>query len=196
MNTSVYLASASPRRRQLLRQLGVACLVHPATVDESPRAGEDPGEYVLRIAAEKARAVAASIEDTGALVLAADTAVVLDDEIFGKPRDRADALRILARLSGAVHRVYTGVALVRGEECARALSESEVVFRRISPAEAAAYWDTGEPADKAGAYGIQGMGAVFVESLRGSYSGVMGLPLYESARLLEAFGYRLLGSQT
>ena len=192
----VYLASASPRRRELLQQLGVACVVRPADVDESRRTGESPAEYVRRVAVDKARAVAASGAEPAALVLAADTAVVHAGNIFGKPADRADALRMLACLSDSVHEVYSGVALLSGGECRDAVNRSEVRFRPISEAEAAAYWDTGEPADKAGAYAIQGLGAVFVESLQGSYSAVMGLPLYETARLLEAFGYRLLGGET
>lgn len=192
----VYLASASPRRRELLQQLGVACVVRPADVDESSRIGESPAEYVRRVAVDKARAVAASGAEPAALVLAADTAVVHAGNIFGKPADRADALRMLTCLSDSVHEVYSGVALLSGGECRDAVNRSEVWFRPISEAEAAAYWDTGEPADKAGAYAIQGLGAVFVESLQGSYSAVMGLPLYETARLLEAFGYRLLGGET
>ena len=192
----VYLASASPRRRELLRQLGVACVVRPADVDESSRTGESPAEYVRRVAVDKARAVAASGAEPAALVLAADTAVVHAGNIFGKPADRADALRMLACLSDSVHEVYSGVALLSAGECRDAVNRSEVRFRPISEAEAAAYWNTGEPADKAGAYAIQGLGAVFVESLQGSYSAVMGLPLYETARLLEAFGYRLLGGET
>lgn len=192
----VYLASASPRRRELLQQLGVACVVRPADVDESRRTGESPAEYVRRVAVDKARAVAASGAEPAALVLAADTAVVHAGNIFGKPADRADALRMLACLSDSVHEVYSGVALLSAGECRDAVNRSEVRFRPISEAEAAAYWDTGEPADKAGAYAIQGLGAVFVESLQGSYSAVMGLPLYETARLLEAFGYRLLGGET
>jgi septum formation protein len=192
----IYLASASPRRRELLGQLGVRCTVQPADVDETALADEPPAEYVRRVAVDKARAVAASIDDPTALVLAADTAVVHDGRIFGKPADRAAAVCMLTGLGGRTHEVYTGVAVVRGSTCQQGLSRSEVRFRPISETEADAYWRTGEPADKAGAYAIQGLGAVFVESLRGSYSGVMGLPLFETARLLEAFGYRLLGSKT
>ncbi len=192
----VYLASASPRRLELLQQLGVPCVVRPADTDETTRPGEPPDEYVRRVAVGKARAVAASVAEPSELVLAADTAVVHDGNIFGKPSDRADALRMLAALSGSSHEVYTGVALVGDSTCRHAVSRSEVRFRAIGNAEAAAYWDHGEPADKAGAYAIQGLGAVFIESLHGSYSGVMGLPLYETARLLESFGYRLLGGET
>lgn len=195
MGQMVCLASASPRRRELLNQLGIVCDVRPAVVDEAPHAGEAPAEHVLRVAAAKARTVAASADDPELLVLAADTTVVREGDILGKPRDRTDALAMLARLAGVSHEVYTGVALVCGERCATALSRSRVWFRPIPPAEAEAYWATGEPADKAGGYAIQGLGAVFVERLEGSYSGVMGLPLFESARLLKAFGYRVFGRQ-
>ena len=190
MQPSLVLASASPRRRELLAQLGIDCRVRPMDVDETPLAGEDPGQYVLRLAAAKARAAVG--REAQEIVLAADTAVVCDGEIFGKPRDREDALRMLARLSARTHEVYTGVAVAADAGEDQALSLSQVEFRTISPSEAVAYWESGEPADKAGAYGIQGLGAVFVASLRGSYSGVMGLPLFETARLLAAFGYRLL----
>ncbi|UCG72636.1 MAG: septum formation inhibitor Maf [Chromatiales bacterium] len=196
MQPPVYLASASPRRRELLQQLGVACVVCPADVDESSRRGERPEEYVRRVAVDKAQAVAASVAEPAALVLAADTAVVQDGKIFGKPTDRADALQMLAALSGATHEVFSGVAVVSGTDCRHAVSRSAVRFRAISPGEAGAYWHTGEPADKAGAYAIQGLGAMFVEALQGSYSGVMGLPLFDTARLLESFGYRLLGNET
>lgn len=192
----LYLASASPRRHELLQQLGVECRVRPANVDETSLPGEAPGDYVRRVAIDKARAVAASTGEPAALVLAADTAVVHDREIFGKPTDRADALRMLTALSGSAHEVYSGVAVIRDGDCRAAVSCSVVRFRPLSQAEAEAYWATGEPADKAGAYAIQGRGAMFVESLEGSYSGVVGLPLFETARMLEGFGYRLLGSET
>lgn len=194
MRPMIYLASASPRRRELLGQLGIPCEVRPAEVDEKALPSESPDEYVSRVAVEKARSVAASLAEPDTLVLAADTAVAKGGEIFGKPVDREDALRMLGALSGGTHRVYTGVALVQGARCGEALSRSEVRFRALTDAEALAYWETGEPVDKAGAYGIQGLGALFVEELRGSYSGVMGLPLFETARLLESFGYRLLGN--
>jgi septum formation protein len=196
MQPSIYLASASPRRRELLAQLGVHCQVQPATVDETPRDDEAPADYVLRLAIDKARAVAAARAPAQDPVLAADTAVVLDGMIFGKPRDRAHALQMLGQLAGTTHQVYTAVAVVAGQRCEHALSCSAVTFRALGADEAAAYWETGEPADKAGAYAIQGLGAVFVESLEGSYSGVMGLPVFETARLLAAFGYRLLGGNT
>ena len=183
MSAVLYLASASPRRRQLLEQLGLRFEVMPADVDEAPGAGEAPADYVSRLAQTKARAVVARLKPA-ALVLAADTAVVLEGAILGKPRDRADGLAMLARLSGRRHQVLSAVALAKQGEPSLALSESWVTFRRIDPAEAEAYWETGEPGDKAGAYGIQGQGAVFVERLEGSYSGVMGLPLFETMELL------------
>jgi septum formation protein len=180
------LASASPRRRELLAQLGVAYLVQPADIDETPAPEETPGDYVVRMARTKALAVRS--RGMQLAVLAADTAVVLDEAVFGKPRDRAEGVAMLARLAGRTHRVLTAVALVAVAGVACRLSTSEVRLRAISAAECAAYWDSGEPRDKAGGYAIQGRGAVFVEHLAGSYSGVVGLPLYETAQLLAAAG--------
>jgi septum formation protein len=182
---AIVLASQSPRRRSLLDQIGVAHEALPVDVDETAHPGEVPAEYVLRLALAKARAGRAL--RPWLPVLGADTAVVIDDAILGKPTDRADALAMLARLSGREHRVLTAVALVGGREESR-LSVSHVRFRTIAPAEADAYWATGEPADKAGGYAVQGIGAVFVEQLTGSYSGVMGLPLYETVELLRRAG--------
>ena len=182
---AIVLASQSPRRRALLDQIGVAHEALPVDVDETAHPGEAPAEYVLRLALAKARA--GRTLRPHRLVLGADTAVVVDDAILGKPADRADALAMLARLSGREHRVLTAVALVGGREESR-LSVSHVRFRRIGDVEAQAYWATGEPADKAGGYAVQGIGAVFVEQLTGSYSGVMGLPLYETAELLRRAG--------
>jgi septum formation protein len=182
---AIVLASQSPRRRALLDQIGVAHETLPVDVDETAHPGEVPAEYVLRLALAKARAGRAL--RPWLPVLGADTAVVIDDAILGKPTDRADALAMLDRLSGREHRVLTAVALVSGREESR-LSVSHVRFRTIAPAEAAAYWATGEPADKAGSYAVQGLGAIFVEQLAGSYSGVMGLPLYETAELLRRAG--------
>ena len=184
------LASQSPRRRALLAQIGVAHAALPVDVDEAALPGEAPAEYVLRLALAKARAARALRPD--GVVLGADTAVAVDDAILGKPADRADALAMLARLSGREHRVLTAVALAGEREESR-LSVSHVRFRAIAPDEAAAYWATGEPADKAGGYAVQGVGAVFVEQLHGSYSGVMGLPLYETAELLRRAGIDPLG---
>lgn len=183
------LASASPRRRELLDQIGVRYAVQPVDVDEQARDGEAPGEYVRRLALAKAEAGRAQRPDLPAL--GADTAVVLDGHILGKPADRADGLAMLTRLSGRRHEVYSGVALV-GEETRTMLQVSRVTLRAIGEGERAAYWDTGEPADKAGGYAIQGLGAVFVAELAGSYSGVMGLPLFETARMLTAAGIDVL----
>jgi septum formation protein len=184
----IYLASASPRRRQLLEQLGLRFEVIPAEVDETVALGEAPADYVRRLARDKAEAGVARLGRASSPVLAADTAVVLDGAILGKPRDREDGLAMLARLSGRSHHVLSAVALVSRGKLELALSESRVVFRSLLPQEAEAYWETGEPRDKAGGYGIQGLGAVFLERLEGSYSGVMGLPLSETADLLRWAG--------
>lgn len=181
------LASASPRRRELLAQIGIPHVTVPAEIDEARLPGEPPREYVLRLAREKAQSVR-SRRPAGQAVLAADTAVVLEESVFGKPRDRTDALEMLATLGGRTHEVFTAVALSAGDRLATALSLSAVRLRALSEAERIAYWHSGEPRDKAGAYAIQGLGAVFVEHLSGSYSGVMGLPLFETAQLLEAAG--------
>lgn len=187
-----YLASASPRRKQLLEQLGLRFEVVTADVDESPKAGEAPQDYVLRVAGLKARAAVAKLGGPSLPVLAADTTVVLEGSILGKPEGRDDAIRMLTRLGGRQHQVLSAVALWNRGTLDTVLSESRVRFRSIDSQEAAAYWDSGEPRDKAGAYGIQGMGAMFVESLEGSYSGVMGLPLFETAALLGKAGVRVL----
>jgi septum formation protein len=185
------LASASPRRRELLQQIGVAHVAQVADVDERQLPGEEPAACALRLAVAKARAVHAAARAHPDLpVLGADTLVVHDGATLGKPRDRAEALEMLQRLSGRTHRVLSAVALLTRAGVASRLSASEVRFRRLTPAECAAYWDTGEPRDKAGAYAIQGLGAVFVAGLNGSYSGVMGLPLFETAELLAAAGLR------
>ena len=182
----IRLASSSPRRSQLLRQIGVAYEVWPVDLDESRRAGESPRDYVLRLARDKASAGVAM--GGGLPVLAADTAVAVDEEIFGKPRDENDGVRMLAALSGRSHAVLTAVALTNGGRIETAISETRVTFRMLGDAECRNYWASGEPADKAGAYAIQGLGAVFIARLEGSYSGVMGLPLYETATLLDAAG--------
>ena len=188
MNPFVYLASASPRRRELLAQIGVRFEVLAVAVDEAPRSGEGAADLVCRLASAKALAGVAARPDPAVPVLAADTSVALGAELFGKPQDPLDAARILSRLSGRTHSVYTAVAVADGQRERVELSRSEVTFRALSADEIAAYWRTGEPADKAGAYAIQGRGAQFITELRGSYSGVMGLPLFETARLLALFG--------
>jgi len=182
----LYLASASPRRHELLTQIGVPHIVVNANIDEAARAGEAPGDYVQRMAHEKAQVVWEQKRQLP--VLAADTTVMLDGIVYGKPRDRAHALDMLARLSGRTHEVLTAVALADARGIELRMNVSTVKFRVLTPAECAAYWDTGEPQDKAGAYAIQGFAAVFIESLSGSYSGVMGLPLYETAQLLRSAG--------
>ncbi|HEY1772194.1 MAG TPA: nucleoside triphosphate pyrophosphatase [Gammaproteobacteria bacterium] len=192
MDPQFYLASASPRRRQLLEQLGLRFEVAVANVDERLRPGEAPEAYVSRVAEAKAQAVVERLSSPTLPVLAADTAVVLDGVVLGKPKDRADGIGMLSHLAGRSHQVLSAVALWHAGRVRRALNWSRVSFRPISSAEAAAYWESGEPADKAGGYGIQGMGGVFVESLDGSYSGVMGLPLFETAALLKEAGIDVL----
>lgn len=182
------LASQSPRRAELLRQIGLDFDCLPVNLDETPLPGEPPGDYVQRMATEKARAVHASHRTDA--VIGADTTVVLHERILGKPLDREDGMAMLRALSGQTHRVLTGVALVHSsvEYC---LSQSLVRFRDIREEEAARYWDSGEPRDKAGGYAIQGLGAVFVKHIEGSYSGIMGLPLFETAKLLRHIALNL-----
>jgi septum formation protein len=160
-------------------------------VDETPRVGEGAADLVCRLAALKARAGMVVRPGRNAPVMAADTAVALGHELFGKPADKSDATRMLARLSGRTHAVWTAVAVTDGQRERVELNHSEVTFRAITPEEIAAYWQSGEPADKAGAYAIQGLGAQFIADLKGSYSGVMGLPLFEVAKLLSLFGSAL-----
>jgi septum formation protein len=188
----VYLASGSPRRRELLQQIGVSFRLIGTELDETLLPGEAPVGYVSRLAAAKADAGWQLSRDLGAApVLAADTAVVLDGEILGKPQDRNDAESMLLKLSGRTHQVLTAVAVRSAAGNEIKVSQSWVTFRAVDAAEAAAYWNTGEPCDKAGAYAIQGYAAIFIADLRGSYSGVMGLPLFETAALLNAAGISL-----
>lgn len=185
----IYLASESPRRRELLERIGVRFATLPQGVDETPHDGESPEVFVIRLALEKARAgLARRPAGDPRPVLAADTAVVVDDRILGKPQDRSEAMAMLQRLAGRTHRVLTGVAMVDGEQEATRLSLSGVTLRPIAEAEIQAYWASGEPRGKAGGYAVQGRGGVFVEQLEGSYSGVMGLPLFEAHDLLTEFG--------
>ncbi len=190
MDTSpvLCLASVSPRRQELLNQIGVPHIVTGAHIDEAVRTGEAPREYVTRMAREKALAVRQKGERLP--VLAADTTVVLDEVIFGKPKGRTDGIAMLHSLSGRVHDVLTAVALAVDADVAVMVSTSEVRFCPLTLEECEAYWETGEPRDKAGGYAIQGRGALFIEWLSGSYSGVMGLPLFETAELLRAAGVR------
>lgn len=186
----IVLASASPRRRELLAQIGVPHVVLAVDMDESPLPGESPASLAARLA--RSKALAGRQRDGGTrAVLGADTVVVLDGQVFGKPQDADDARRMLQALSGRAHRVLTAVALAlpgsAGPVLER-LSDTEVHMRVIGGDEIRAYWASGEPAGKAGAYAIQGRGAVFIHHIRGSYSGVMGLPLYETAQLLQALG--------
>lgn len=183
--TPIVLASASPRRRELLQQLGVPHEVLAVDVDESALPGESAQQLVTRLALAKAQE---GLRRDGARrpVLGSDTVVVVDEVVFGKPQGKADGQRMLAALAGRTHQVMTAVALVAvNGRIAQALSNTAVTMRPITADEAAAYWDTGEPEGKAGGYAIQGRGAIFIEHISGSYSGVMGLPLYETAQLLQ-----------
>ena len=200
----IYLASKSPRRRDLLRQIGVNFDVltfragergEDADVDETPLPGEAVERYVERLALAKAQAGMRRVLWRKLLphpVLAADTTLEVDGEIVGKPHDAAEAHAILERLSGRRHRVLTAVAMSDGERTRSRLSVSEVAFRSLREHDIRRYIATGEPFDKAGAYGIQGHAAIFIEEIRGSYSGIMGLPLFETAALLEIFGHPVL----
>jgi septum formation protein len=183
----IILASQSPRRAELLRQVGITFDVRPADIDESVQPDEGPGDYVERVAIAKASSVHRS--DPRYPVLGADTAVVIDQTILGKPRDRDEAVAMLQHLSGRTHEVLSGIAVVGDAGATHyRLNVSRVMFRPISESEAHAYWATGEPVDKAGGYAIQGLGAAFVERIEGSYSAIMGLPLFETLQLLSAVG--------
>lgn len=184
---TIILASASPRRAELLQQIGLEHVVSPSDIDESVLEGELVDEYVQRMANTKALVAnkAANPED---VIIAADTTVSIDGLILGKPKDELDCLNMLASLSGRVHTVHTAVVVSQSEFIGRALSTNEVSFRHIAPQEAKNYWLTGEPKDKAGSYAIQGLGGVFVDRLVGSYSGVVGLPIFELTQLLKQIG--------
>ena len=185
----IYLASGSPRRAELLQQIGVPFKVIRVDLDETAGAGEAPLAYVSRLAGAKADAGWQRSRDPAqAPVLAADTAVVLDGRILGKPKDMDDAMAMLRDLSGRTHEVLTAIAFRTALGSKTAVSRSSVTFRPIDAGEARRYWETGEPLDKAGAYAIQGYAAVFIADIKGSYSGVMGLPLFETARLLASAG--------
>ena len=185
----LFLASQSPRRRQLLDQVGIRFDLVTVDVLEIRAPGESPMDYVSRVAREKAGAGLLEIgAAAGAVVLAADTEVVLGDEVFGKPADAADAAAMLRRLAGCEHRVITVVWCVSAGREERVVNESIVVFAALSDAEIAAYVASGEPLGRAGAYAIQGRAAAFIRRIEGSYSSVMGLPLYETVNLLRRFG--------
>lgn len=189
----LYLASRSPRRRELLAQIGVVPQLVDVEVDETPLPGEAPPAYVERLARAKAAAGAAQLADAGvlaadAVVMGADTTVVIDGCILGKPADASEAGAMLARLAGRTHQVFTGVAVASSGRVSARLSCTDVTFAELDSATIARYCATGEPLDKAGAYGIQGRAAAFVRRIDGSYSGVVGLPLYDTAQLLRAAG--------
>lgn len=186
---SFYLASHSPRRRELLKQIGVRFQLLATAVDETPYEGEVPSAYVARMSEAKAEAGAAILAEHGDhhRVLGADTSVVVDGKILGKPFDRDDALQMLRLLSGRSHEVMSAITLLGSGRRETRLSITEVTFRSLSDELINQYWETGEPRDKAGAYGIQGLGAVFVAKMVGSYTGVVGLPLEELVPLLDAF---------
>ncbi len=190
----IYLASASPRRRELLAQIGIRFETLAVTVEEIRAVDETPLAYVQRVALAKAQAGWAVLGARAVRpVLGADTEVVIDGEVLGKPQDREHGLAMLARLSGRTHEVLSAVTVVAGTRVLSRLSRSTVSFRVMTAEECAAYWVTGEPLGKAGGYAIQGCGALFVTELRGSYSGVMGLPLCETGELLRELGIILMG---
>ena len=195
MKALIYLASRSPRRCQSLEQIGVAYEVIDVEVDESWDGREPPHEHATRLAIAKAMAGINKRRDAQIPVLAADTVVTLDDEILGQPQNREEGLAMLAKLSGRCHTVITAVALADTAETKpkTAINTSRVHFRPLSTVECEAYWDSGEPLGKAGGYAIQGLAAMFIERIEGSYSGVMGLPLFETTNLLQDYGLALLG---
>lgn len=190
MLPQLILASASPRRSELLHQIGIRHVIKAVDIDETVCPQESPLAYVERVAAEKSAACQTIHPDT-LPVLAADTTVVCDGHVLGKPQDFEQAVAMLNLLSGRKHLVYSAVSL-RGRQHWQAISISEVKFRPLSPVEIKAYWQTGEPQDKAGAYAIQGLASVFIESISGSFSGVMGLPLFETAQLLAKQGIKVI----
>jgi septum formation protein len=191
-NPLIYLASASPRRSALLTQIGLAHHVRPVDIDEDEHHKEAPRDYVIRLARAKAEALWKQLTEHERLpVLGSDTTVALDDDILGKPGSRSEGLAMLRRLSGRTHQVYTGVALRSSRGMESRLSVSDVTFRALDDAEIESYWSTGEPVDKAGGYAVQGRAAVFIERISGSYSGIVGLPLFETATLLTSVGWGL-----
>ncbi len=193
VNNAIYLASQSPRRRELLEQIGVSYDVLSVNVEECQQSSEAATDYVQRLSLEKALAGAALVSDRP--VLGADTIVVLGDDVLEKPLSEDHAVAMLLRLSGHTHQVMTAVSLVFQAQQRTSINVTSVTFRAISDAEARRYWLSGEPKDKAGAYGIQGLGAVFVEHIEGSYSSVVGLPLFETSTLLADFGVSMWSSK-
>lgn len=186
----IILASASPRRQDLLSQLVESFAVRPADIDETPLFQEPPAEYVIRMAREKAEAIVAEGVDHADILIASDTSVVIDDEILGKPRDLVHAKKMLRKLSGRTHQVMTSLCVCNGgmNRVATCNVVSNVTLREVSDVEVEQYWLTGEPCDKAGSYAIQGIGGMFVTHMSGSFSAVVGLPIYEIAKLLSEFG--------
>ncbi|MEM1263778.1 MAG: Maf family protein [Pseudomonadota bacterium] len=183
---NLVLASASPRRTQILNGIGVGHVAMPADIDESRRVDEVPEDYVVRMAKRKAYAVAERLADGDIAVLGADTTVTLGEQIFGKPDDENSAIEMLLQLSGQTHRVLSAVAVTCGSDARTELVESTVTLRSISLLEARRYWATGEPRDKAGGYAIQGKASAFVTAMTGSYTGIVGLPVSETLALLAA----------
>ncbi len=190
--TKLHLASSSARRVEILQAMGLRFTAEGVNIDESPTPGESASDMASRLAEAKARK--AATRHSG-LILGSDTVVVLGDRFFGKPESKEDALDMLSCLSGRCHEVLTAIALIKGAEMLCDRSVTRVCFREIPAGEAHRYWQSGEPAGKAGAYAIQGRGGIFVESITGSYSGVVGLPVYQTARLLQRAGMQVLGSQ-
>lgn len=184
--TVIYLASRSPRRVELLKQIGILCVTLPADIDETQDLNESPIDYVMRLARQKAEACSQALNSEQRLspILAADTTVVLDEQVLGKPEDDNDARQILTRLSGRVHQVHTAVALAFNNQIEVVLSTTVVEMMDLSVAQIEAYIASGDHRDKAGSYGIQGAAGAWIKRIEGSYTGVMGLPLYETAALL------------
>ena len=192
--SELILASASPRRAEILQQIGVDFQIEPADIDETPMLQESPADYVKRMAQQKAQHVIDSITGSSSVVLGADTSVVLGYKIYGKPKNQQEAMAMLAALSGKTHQVLTAVAMGNKQRCLLKFSTTDVKFRELDPKECLDYWNTGEPADKAGGYAIQGLGAVFVEKISGSFSGVVGLPIEQTAQLLQTFNVPIWGA--
>lgn len=188
------LASASPRRQALLQQIGIDPIVHPVDIDETPQLDESVTDLVVRLAKEKAQQ---GVVETKSVypVLGSDTVGLLNDKVLLKPRDFADAERMLLDMSDQWHEIHTSVALIYHSEARISTSVSRVKLRAISRSEIASYWQSGEPQDKAGAYAIQGLAAVFIERIEGSYSGIMGLPIFETSQLLQQAGLSALINQ-
>lgn len=201
-NIQIYLASRSPRRRHLIEQLGISYRAINVTVDEQHLAQESPADYVARLALQKARAGWQQLARQGIPVVGADTCIVLDGQVVGKPRDKAHGIALLKRYSGNTHSVVSGVAMVgfgKGNRASPLLeqvrvSSSRVSFCDLTDRDCEDYWQTGEPLGKAGGYAIQGKAAAFIKRIEGSYSGIMGLPLHEFSELIAAFGIQWLDS--